>query len=105
MTVEKTAVTTVAGLMALAARTAPKAKGQDEILITLLTSTQQKKLSLAMTKYGTKNELVFSCGMQKISLRAMLFLLSVSREKSLSGLIAEHAGMPHVRHLQKHQAP
>ncbi|MGB8308713.1 MAG: DUF2148 domain-containing protein [Methanoregula sp.] len=59
MTVEKTAVTTVAGLMALAARTAPKAKGQDEILITLLTSTQQKKLSLAMTKYGTKNELGF----------------------------------------------
>ncbi|MGA2104864.1 ferredoxin domain-containing protein [Methanoregula sp.] len=59
MIVEKTAVTAAAGLMALAARTAPKAKGQDEILITLLTSAQQKKLSAAMTEYGTKHELGF----------------------------------------------
>ncbi len=59
MTIEKTAVTRVAGLMALAARTAPKAKGQDEILITLLTTAQKKKLSLAMTEFGTKQGLGF----------------------------------------------
>jgi len=59
MTVEKTAVTAVAGLMAIAARTAPKAKGQDEILISVLTSAQQKKLSRAMTDYGTKHGLGF----------------------------------------------
>ena len=41
MTIEKTAVTVVAGLMALAARTAPKAKGQDEI--SLLCSQQRRK--------------------------------------------------------------
>jgi uncharacterized ferredoxin-like protein len=59
MTAEKEAVATVAGLMALAARTAPKAKGQDEILIAVLTSAQQNKLSRAMTEYGTKNGLGF----------------------------------------------
>ena len=59
MTVEKTAVAAVAGLMAIAARTAPKAKGQDEILIAVLTAAQQKKLSRAMTEYGTEHGLGF----------------------------------------------
>ena len=59
MTVEKTAVTAVAGLMAIAARTAPKAKGQDEILISVLTSARQKELSRAMTDYGTQHGLGF----------------------------------------------
>ena len=59
MTVEKTAVTAVAGLMAIAARTAPKAKGQDEILISVLTSAREKELSRAMTDYGTQHGLGF----------------------------------------------
>jgi uncharacterized ferredoxin-like protein len=59
MTVEKTAVAAVAGFMTLAARTAPKAKGQDEILLSVLTSAQQKKLSTAMSAYGTKHNLGF----------------------------------------------
>ncbi|MFA5332648.1 MAG: DUF2148 domain-containing protein [Methanoregula sp.] len=59
MTVEKDVVATVAGLMALAARTAPKAKGQDEILLHLLTETQKKKLIKAMQESGTKNHLGF----------------------------------------------
>jgi uncharacterized ferredoxin-like protein len=59
MTAESMAVTAVAGLMALAARTAPKAKGQDEILITVLTAAQRKKLSRAMTVYGTEHGLGF----------------------------------------------
>jgi uncharacterized ferredoxin-like protein len=59
MTVEKTAVTAVAGLMALAARTAPKARGQDEILLHVLTDAQIKKLSRAMSDYGTKHGLGF----------------------------------------------
>lgn len=59
MTPEKDAIATVAGLMALAARTAPKAKGQDEILIHLLTEAQKKKLVKAMQDYGTKNDLGF----------------------------------------------
>jgi uncharacterized ferredoxin-like protein len=57
MTVEKTAVAAVAGFMALAARTAPKAHGDDEILLAVLTDAQIKKLSRAMSDYGTKNGL------------------------------------------------
>ncbi|MDD1701898.1 MAG: DUF2148 domain-containing protein [Methanoregula sp.] len=59
MTVEKSAVATVAGLMALAARTAPKAKGQDEILLQLLTDAQRKKLVKAMIAFGERNNLGF----------------------------------------------
>ncbi|ABS55967.1 Fe-S cluster domain protein [Methanoregula boonei 6A8] len=59
MTAEKDAVATVAGLMALAARTAPKGKGQDEILITVLTDVQKKKVATAMQEYGTKNGVGF----------------------------------------------
>ncbi len=40
MTVEQTAVTTVAGLMALAARTAPKGKGVDTIYVRVLTKKE-----------------------------------------------------------------
>jgi uncharacterized ferredoxin-like protein len=56
MTVEKTAVTAVAGFMALAARTAPKARGQDAILVRVLTTTELKKLSRAMITYGDTHE-------------------------------------------------
>ena len=59
MTLKKTAIASVSGLMALAARTAPKAKGQDEIIIVELTAAQQKKLSTAMSAYGTKHGLGF----------------------------------------------
>jgi len=59
MTAEKDAVATVAGLMALSARTAPKAKGQDEIVITVLTPAQKKKVVKAMEVFGEKNGLGF----------------------------------------------
>jgi uncharacterized ferredoxin-like protein len=59
MTAEKDAVAVVAGLMALAARTAPKGKGQDEILIAVLTSAQKKKVAKAMEEYGRKNGVGF----------------------------------------------
>ena len=48
MTVEADAVRTVAGLMALAARTAPKAVGIDSIRIEVLTGKEQEKLADAM---------------------------------------------------------
>ncbi|MGD0534194.1 MAG: DUF2148 domain-containing protein [Methanoregula sp.] len=56
MTVEKTAVTAVAGLMALAARTAPKARGQDAILVRVLITSELKELSGAMITYGETHE-------------------------------------------------
>ena len=59
MSAEKDAVAVVAGLMAIAARTAPKGKGQDEILITVLTVAQKKKVVKAMEEFGTKNNVGF----------------------------------------------
>lgn len=56
MTAEKDAVTTVAGLMALAARTAPKGRGQDSILIKVLTKPEIKKLVAAMNAYADSHE-------------------------------------------------
>jgi uncharacterized ferredoxin-like protein len=59
MTVEKTAVMTVAGLMALAARTAPKGKGVDTIFIRVLKKKELPALADAMTAYGKKADLGF----------------------------------------------
>ena len=56
MTAEKDAVGTVAGLMALAARTAPKGKGQDSIIIKVLTKAETKKLVAGMNAYGKAHE-------------------------------------------------
>jgi len=56
MTAEKDAIATVAGLMALAARTAPKGKGQDSIIIKVLTKPEIKKLVAAMNAYGRVHE-------------------------------------------------
>jgi len=59
MTVEKTAVTAVAGLMALAARTAPKGKGVDTILVQVLAGKEIKTLAKAMSEYGENHDLHF----------------------------------------------
>jgi uncharacterized ferredoxin-like protein len=50
MTAESEAVKTVAGLMALSARTAPKAVGLDSIKIEILTGKAQEKLANQMIK-------------------------------------------------------
>jgi uncharacterized ferredoxin-like protein len=59
MTVEKTAVTAVAGLMALAARTAPKGKGVDTILVQVLAGKEIKILAETMSEYGKKHDISF----------------------------------------------
>lgn len=52
MTPEQNAVITVAELMALAARTAPKGKGEDSLEIRVLARTDCKKLSTRLEKMG-----------------------------------------------------
>jgi len=56
MTAETDALQTVAGLMALAARTAPKGRGVDSIVIKVLTKAETKKLVAAMKAYGESHE-------------------------------------------------
>ncbi len=59
MTPEKTAVITVANLMALAARTAPKGKGVDTIIIRVLTENEVSTLATRLSELGEKHGIGF----------------------------------------------
>src|SRR5271157_4515058 len=59
MTPELQAVITVAGLMALSARTSPKGRGIDEIGIRIVTGTDLKNISAEMSVFGEQNDLGF----------------------------------------------
>ena len=59
MTIESDAVKSVAGLMAIAARTAPKAVGLDSIHIEILTGKEQEKLANQMIKIGKEIKMDF----------------------------------------------
>ena len=59
MSIEKKAISTVAGLMAIAARTAPKAKGVDTILVHVSEGKELKTLAKTMTAFGTKHKVSF----------------------------------------------
>jgi uncharacterized ferredoxin-like protein len=61
MTVESEAVKSVAGLMALSARTAPKAVGLDSIKIEIVSDKKQEKLANQMIKKGTELKIDFFC--------------------------------------------
>ena len=57
--IEKSAVETVAGLMALSARTAPKGKGQDALVIRVLAGEEVKALARGMDALGTDRNIRF----------------------------------------------
>jgi len=59
MTQEKTAVMAVANLMALAARTAPKGKGVDTIIIRVLTGKELSTLAIRLSELGKKHGIGF----------------------------------------------
>jgi len=59
MSAEKEAVKTVAGLMAVAARTAPKACGLDSIEIAVVTGKEQEKLAEKMIQIAKETGMVF----------------------------------------------
>jgi uncharacterized ferredoxin-like protein len=59
MTVESDAVKSVAGLMALSARTAPKAVGLDSIKVDVLTGKDQDRLANQMIKLGKELKIDF----------------------------------------------
>jgi uncharacterized ferredoxin-like protein len=59
MSDESEAVLSVAKLMVLASRTAPKAKGVDTIVTRVLRGPALKRLSLAMATYGKEHEIGF----------------------------------------------
>jgi uncharacterized ferredoxin-like protein len=57
--IEKKAVETVAGLMALSARTAPKAKGQDALVTRILAKDELAALARGMDALGTDRGIRF----------------------------------------------
>lgn len=57
--VETQAVITVARLMALSARTAPKGKGVDAITIAVVTGDELRELAGSMNAFGEENDLAF----------------------------------------------
>ncbi|NMA10115.1 hypothetical protein L21_2551 [Methanoculleus chikugoensis] len=59
MVVESDAVEMVARLMALSARTAPKARGSDVIKTMIVTGKEKEQLAGAMREYGEKHHLGF----------------------------------------------
>ncbi len=59
MTIDLTAVMVVAGLMELAARTAPKAKGVDTILVRILTGNEIQTLADRLADTGEKRKTGF----------------------------------------------
>ena len=59
MTIESEAVKSVAGLMALSARTAPKAVGLDSIKIEIVSGKEQERLAKKMVKQGTELKIDF----------------------------------------------
>lgn len=59
MSVESDAVKTVAGLMALAARTAPKAVGIDSIIIEVVSGEIQQKIAEKMIEIGAETGMDF----------------------------------------------
>ena len=59
MTVDTTAVITVARLMELAARTAPKARGVDTILVRILTGNDIQTLADHLAKTGKRRKIGF----------------------------------------------
>ena len=58
-TPEKDAVKTVAHLMVLAARTAPKAKGQDYVVTKVLNETERRRVIEKMREIGEKESIAF----------------------------------------------
>lgn len=84
MSAETEAVKTVAGLMALAARTAPKAVGLDSITIEIVTGKDQEKIAEKMLHLAAETGMdFFRINGEQVKVSDATFLIGVSGEKSL----------------------
>lgn len=84
MTIESDAVKSVAGLMALSARTAPKAVGLDSIKIEVLTGMDQDKLANQMIKTGKELKIdFFRVNGEQVKVSDAMFLIGVEGQTPL----------------------
>ena len=91
---EKKAVETVAGLMALSARTAPKGKGQDALVIRVLVGDEVKNLSRGMEALGREKEIRFFLRDARNMGASDACLLLGSRREPTAGLDCGACGFP-----------
>jgi len=84
MSAETEAVKTVAGLMALAARTAPKAVGFDSITIEIVTGKDQEKIAGRMVQIATETGMdFFRINAEQVKASDATVLIGVAGEKTL----------------------
>ena len=84
MSAETEAVKTVAGLMALAARTAPKAVGIDSITIEIVTGKEQEKIGEKMIQIAAETGMdFFRTNGEQLKASVATVFIGVSGEKSL----------------------
>ena len=84
MTVEADAVKSVGGLMALSARTAPKAVGLDSIKVEVLTGKDQERLAKQMIKTGKELKIdFFRINGEQVKVSDATLLIGVEGQKPL----------------------
>ena len=84
MSAETEAVKTVAGLMALAARTAPKAVGLDSLTIEIVTAKDQEKIAAKMIAIAKETGMdFFRVNGEQVRVSDALVLIGVAGEKAL----------------------
>ena len=84
MSAETEAVKTVAGLMALAARTAPKACGLDSIEIEIVTGKEQDTIAGEMVRIAKETGMVFfRINGEQVKASAATILIGVTGEKTV----------------------
>jgi len=92
--VERKAVETVAGLMALSARTAPKGKGQDALVTRILVGDEMKNLSRGMEALGKEKDIRFFLrDARNVGASDACLLLGTRREPT-AGLNCGACGFP-----------
>jgi uncharacterized ferredoxin-like protein len=101
MTIESKAVKSVASLMALAARTAPKAVGLDSIRIEIVTGKDQEKLGNRMIKMGKNlNVEFFRINGEQVMASDATILIGVDGTKAL-GINCGGCGFPTCAEMTK----
>jgi uncharacterized ferredoxin-like protein len=84
MSLESDAVKTVAGLMALAARTAPKAVGLDSIAVEIVTGKDQEKIGAKMIRIADESGMeFFRTNGEQVKISDAIVLIGLKRENGL----------------------
>mgnify|MGYP000333182238 FL=1 len=94
----------VADLMLLAARTAPKAKGQDFVVLKVLEGDELKKLAEAMVKFGEERGKDFTRDSKNVADSDALLLVGLKDAKT-TGLNCGACGVDRCADLKGREGP